>query len=197
MYSLVLWGLSSCRGPSWLWNLNGKNTGRQVWGHPGPLASVHHSLMACAIICWPSHRLNALALSWACLPTQFMAPDSVNMVSWASPNLRPSPRDCLSYNRMAWPGPVTTASIRPDLPSQGMCSTTGTSQACGVVVQVPHLWLRSLEFPNNTESQGSEAFASLLRTGMVSGMGCYQTPPSLWGHFGHLVVWGCIPPSGW
>ena len=32
---------------------------------------------------------------------------------------------------MAQPGPVTTASVRPDLPSQSMSSTTGVCQACG------------------------------------------------------------------
>ena len=31
----------------------------------------------------------------------------------------------------AWPGPITTASVRLDLPSQTMSSTTGTCQACG------------------------------------------------------------------
>ena len=31
----------------------------------------------------------------ACLPTQLMAPDSMNMASHASPKLRPSPRDHL------------------------------------------------------------------------------------------------------
>ena len=32
---------------------------------------------------------------------------------------------------MAWPGPVTTASVRPDLPFQTRSSTTGTCQTCG------------------------------------------------------------------
>ena len=69
----VLWSLSSCWGPSWLQNLNGSNAGRCERGCPGPLVSTHHSVMAWAINHWPSHRFNALALSWACLPTQLMA----------------------------------------------------------------------------------------------------------------------------
>ena len=92
---LVLWTLSSCGDPSWLWKLNGSDAGGCEWGCPGPLALMHHSVMALAINCQPSHRLNMLALSWACLPTQLMAPNSVNMASCASPRLIPSPRDCL------------------------------------------------------------------------------------------------------
>ena len=32
---------------------------------------------------------------------------------------------------MAQPGPITITSVRPDLPSQSMSSTTGTCQVCG------------------------------------------------------------------
>ena len=38
---------------------------------------------------------------------------------------------------MAQPWPVTTAFVRPDLPSQTMSSTTGTCQACGDGGDVP------------------------------------------------------------
>ena len=41
------------------------------------------------------HRLNALTLSWACLPTQLMASDSINTTSHASPKLSPSLSYCL------------------------------------------------------------------------------------------------------
>ena len=67
--------------------------------------------------------------------------------------------------------PVTTASVRPNLLSWSMSSTTGACQVCGGGGVV--------EFPNNTESQGGQAFASLLGTRMVNGMGHYWTHPSL------------------
>ena len=38
---------------------------------------------------------------------------------------------------MAQPGPITTVSVRPDLPSQSMSSTTGTYHACGGSGVVP------------------------------------------------------------
>ena len=78
-----------------LWKLNGGNVGRCEWGCPGPLASMHHLVIASVINCKPSYKLTTLALSWACLQTQLMAPDSVNVASHASPKLSPSPRDCL------------------------------------------------------------------------------------------------------
>ena len=71
---------------------------------------------------WPSPRLTALVLSWACLPTQLMAPNSVNVASCNLPKLS------LLLIIASQPGPVTTASVRPDLPSQGMSSTTGACQ---------------------------------------------------------------------
>ena len=46
-------------------------------------------------------QLTGLALSWACLPTQLLAPDSVNMVSLILPKLSPYPRDSLC--RRGWP----------------------------------------------------------------------------------------------
>ena len=60
-----------------------------------------------------------------------MALDSVNAVSHAAHRLSYSPNDCHPWNRMAWPEPVTTASVWLDLPSQTMSSTTGACQACG------------------------------------------------------------------
>ena len=50
MCSSAPWSLSSCRGPSWLWNLHGSNAGRWEQSHPGLLASAHHLMMACTII---------------------------------------------------------------------------------------------------------------------------------------------------
>ena len=82
-------------GLSWLWNLNSSNAGRWEWQCPGPQATVYCLVMAWAFNHWLYYRLNALALSRACLPNQLMAPDSVNMVSCVSPKLSPSPRDCL------------------------------------------------------------------------------------------------------
>ena len=76
-------------------NLNGRNASRWVQGWPGPPASSHQLVMACAITCWPSCRLNTLALSWACLPTQLRVPDRMNVALHISPMLSPSPRDHL------------------------------------------------------------------------------------------------------
>ena len=60
-------------------------------GRLGPLGSMYHSVIAWAINCHPSPKVTTLALSWACLPTQLMAPDSMNMASHTSPRLSPSP----------------------------------------------------------------------------------------------------------
>ena len=132
--SICLHSGASHGGLSLLEKLNGGNVGRWEWGCPGPLASMHHLVMAWVINCWSSHKLTTLVLSWAYLPTQLMAPDSMNMASHASPKLSPSPRDHLPQNRMAQPGPFTTTSMRPDLPSQSMSSTTGVCQVCELVV---------------------------------------------------------------
>ena len=93
--SSMLRSLPFCWGLSWLQKLNDGNTGWCEQGCPGPLAFMHCSVMAWVINCQPSHRLITLVLSWACLPLQLMAPNSVNMASHASPKLSPSPRDCL------------------------------------------------------------------------------------------------------
>ena len=59
----------ACEDWSWLQKLNGDDAGRIEQGHPGPLGSMHHLVMAWVINCWPSSRLTGLALSWACLTT--------------------------------------------------------------------------------------------------------------------------------
>ena len=59
----------------------------------GPLGSMHPLVMAWVIIHQPSPRLTRLSLSWACLPTQLMGPDSMNTASNALPTLSPS-NDC-------------------------------------------------------------------------------------------------------
>ena len=96
MSSSALWHLSSSGDLSLQWNVKGGVISGWKWGWPGPLAMMHCSVMAGVINCQPSCRLNGLALSWACLPTQLMAPESVKMVFLTSPKLRPSPRDHLS-----------------------------------------------------------------------------------------------------
>ena len=82
------WGLS------WPQKLYGGSARGHVWGCPGPLVSTHCLVMAWVIIHWPSWRDTALALSWACLPTQLMALDSMNVALHALPRLSPS-KDCL------------------------------------------------------------------------------------------------------
>ena len=66
-----------------------------------------------------------------------------------------------------------------------------------VEVSLLHLWWRSPVFPNKTKFQVSQVLASLLETRMVNVMGCYQMPRDLQGHFGHLVMWGYGPQSGY
>ena len=79
---------------SWLWKLNSVDAGEIEWGWPAPLGLMCPSVMAWEVSCWPSLRLAGLALSWTCLPTQLMAPDSVNTASHALPKLRPFPNTC-------------------------------------------------------------------------------------------------------
>ena len=93
-HSVAVGSLSPFGDSPWLQKLNGSDAGRIEQGHPGPLGSMHHLVMVWVINCQPSSRLTWLTLSWACLPTQLMAPDSVNMASHTSPKLNPS-RDCL------------------------------------------------------------------------------------------------------
>ena len=81
---------------SCLQKLNCVDAGGMEWGWPGPLGLMCPPVMAWVINCWPLLQLTGLALSWACLPTQPMAPNNVNVASWASPKLSPSPNDhCL------------------------------------------------------------------------------------------------------
>ena len=84
---------AGCGDNSWLQTLNGVETDRMEQGWPGPLGLMCPSVMVWVINHWPSPRLTGLVLSWACLPTQLMAPDSVNAVSHTSPDLSPS-NDC-------------------------------------------------------------------------------------------------------
>ena len=78
---------------SWLWKLNGVDAGGMEWGGQDPWCDVsfrdglvdpHQS----------SPRLTGLVLSWACLLTQLMAPDKVNMASHTLPKLSSSSNDC-------------------------------------------------------------------------------------------------------
>ena len=94
---------------------------------------------------------------------------------------------------MAWPGPVTTASIRPALPFHTMFSTIGTC----------HVWdgggaaLSSLVEITCISRQYWVSWQSVSspETGMVIGMGCSQMPLDLQGCSGYLVGWGCGPLS--
>ena len=79
---------------SWLQKLNGFDAGGMEWGWPGPLGSMCPSVLAWMINYQPLPRLTGLALSWACLPTQLMVPDKVNVASHALPKLSPSPNNC-------------------------------------------------------------------------------------------------------
>ena len=79
---------------SWLQKLNGVETCGMERGCLGLLGSICPSVMALAINCQPSSRLTALALSWACLPTQQMVSDSVNAASHTLPKVSLSPNDC-------------------------------------------------------------------------------------------------------
>ena len=80
--------------PEW-WDLNGWGVNGWECGHPGPLATIWHSVMAWAITHQPSCMVKGLAERYANLSTQVLAPVRVNMASLASPKLRPSPRDHL------------------------------------------------------------------------------------------------------
>ena len=96
---------------------------------------------------------------------------------------------------MAQAGPITTASVRPALPSCTMSSTIG---AC-------HAWnsggtaLSSLVGTTCISRQYhvSWQLVSSLETGMVIGMGHSQMPLDHQGHSTHLLGWGCGPPSGY
>ena len=85
--------LAGCRAWSWLLKLNGVNAGIMEWRHPGPLGLMHPLVMAWAINCRPSPMLTGLVMSLACLPTQLVAPNSMNMMSHTSPRLSTSPND--------------------------------------------------------------------------------------------------------
>ena len=92
--SAAVVSLAAHRHWSWLQKLNGDDAGRMEQGHLGPLGSMHCLVMAWLINHQPLSRLTGMALSWACLPTQLMAPDSMNAASHTSPKLSPSPKDC-------------------------------------------------------------------------------------------------------
>ena len=70
-------------------NLNGCGDFGWAQRHPGPLASIRHSVMAWAIVHWPSLMVNGSAGTYASLPIQVPALVSVNDASLASPKLRP------------------------------------------------------------------------------------------------------------
>ena len=77
------------------WNLHGCGVDRCERGHPGPLASIWHSVMAWAMVHQPSCIVKGLVARYAGLPTQVPTPVSVNPASLTLPRLRPSPNDSL------------------------------------------------------------------------------------------------------
>ena len=83
-----------CRNKSWLWKLNGVDAGGMEQGWSCLLASVCTLVLAWVINCQLLPRLTGLMLSWACLPTQLMAPDNVNVASHTSSRLNPSLNHC-------------------------------------------------------------------------------------------------------
>ena len=92
-HSTAIGNFGKCGGQSGLMKLNFSNTDRMVQGHPGPLGSMCHLVMAWEINHRPSPRFTGLALSRLCLPTQLIAPDNVHAASWALPKLNPYPRE--------------------------------------------------------------------------------------------------------
>ena len=149
-------------------------------------------MIAWAINCQPSLRLTSLVLSWACLQTQLMTPDNVNVVSHASPKLSPSPnhrtgRPNLGQLLQLLLGHL--CHLKPCLPQLAPATHEG------VVVSLLHLWWRSPVFPNSTESQASQVLASLPETegepdgalpntsgssGPFQPLGCMRVWPSVW-----------------
>ena len=86
--------LAGHRDRPWLLKLNGVDAGGMELRCPGPPGLMCPSVMAWEINHQPSPRLTRLVLSLACLPTQLMAPDSMNLVSHTSLRLNPSPNYC-------------------------------------------------------------------------------------------------------
>ena len=60
-----------------------------------PWPYIWHSVMAWAIVCWPSCIVKGSVARYAGLPTQVPTPVSVNTVSLTVSKVRPSPNDCL------------------------------------------------------------------------------------------------------
>ena len=75
-------------------------------GCPGPLAPIQHSVMAWVITHQPSHVVKGSVARCANLPTQVLAPVSVNMASLTLPKFRPSPRDHLHRRGQLSLGPL-------------------------------------------------------------------------------------------
>ena len=182
----------------------------------GPLGSMCPSVMAWAISHWPPPRLASLALSWAGLPTQVMAPDNVNVASRTLPRLSPSPND--HHHRTGWSdlGLSLWLLYRPALPSHPMSSTICTchawagggaallslvkitciSRQCGVSGQLGFLasdWVGDWDgsLPNASGSSGP-----------FQPLGGVRVWPSFWilfqvsVHLGHSIWWP-LPWKQW
>ena len=88
----------------------------------------------CIILWWPGWSTASLSprlLHWHWVGLAYQ-PNWWPLIAWTW-HLMPHWISVLmlkiAFNRTGWP--ITTASVRPDLPSQSMSSTTGTWQACG------------------------------------------------------------------
>ena len=180
-HSAIVGSLAAHGYWSSLWKLNGGDAGTMVQGHLGPLGLMYHLVMAWAINCWPSPRLTGLVLSCACLPTQLVAPNNMNVVFHTSPKLSPS----LEQDSPAW---ASHYCFRPDLPTHTMSSTTGTCQACGVVVLVPQSLVEITCISKQYQVSGQSGIGFLTRDWGGEWEGHYQMLLSLQSHSSHLVV---------
>ena len=145
-----------------------------------------------------SHQPGLLVflLSWACFPTELMAPDSwtwclvpcsISILLLAI-TIHRKGWHCLGQSLWLLSGLI--CHLEPCL----LWLEPATCER--VVVSLLYLWWRSPIFPNNTESQADQVLVSLPETGMMNVMGCFQMPLDLQGHFSHLGgenVW----PSIW
>ena len=98
---------------------------------------------------------------------------------------------------MVQPGPVTTTSMRPDLPSQSMSSTMGACQACGIGGVVPQSSVEITWISRQYQVSGWSGIFFLARD--WDG-GQDEVLPNASVSSGPLQPFGGVrfgPPSGW
>ena len=125
---------------------------------------------------------------WTCLPTQLMAPDSLNVMS--HPAQAKSLLLEIVFHKTGWLnlGPSLLLLLDQICCLKTPSSTTGTCQTCGDHGVVPPSSVEIIWISKQYQVSGNQAFASQLATGMVNGTGCHQMTPSLWGHSSCSVV---------